>query len=105
MYAVIKTNGFQYTVEKGQKIVIPALLGKIGDSITFDEVLLLNRDKDVEIGRPTLTDVKVEARIVKVGRLDKILIYKFIRREKYRRKQGHRQDFCEVEVTDIKIGK
>jgi len=104
MYAVIRTNGFQYTVEKGSRIVVPALLGKSGDTVTIADVLLCNKEGNVLIGRPTLSDVKVEGRITKIGKLDKVVIYKFIRREKYRRKKGHRQDYTEVEITDIKQG-
>jgi large subunit ribosomal protein L21 len=104
MYAVIRTNGFQYTVEKGSRIVVPALLGKSGDEITMTDVLMCSNEGKVAIGRPILSDVKVEGRITKTGKLDKVVIYKFIRREKYRRKKGHRQNYTEVEITDIKQG-
>lgn len=102
MYAVIRTNGFQYTVEKGSRIIVPALLGKTGDKMSFEEVLLCDKDGQVMIGRPKLADVTVEGRVTKTGRLDKVIVYKFIRRENYRRKQGHRQDYTEVEITDIR---
>ncbi len=105
MYAVIKTNGFQYNVEVGRKIIVPSILGKVGDKINISDVLLFNKDGIVSIGRPTLPDINVEGKITKVGKMTKVIVYKFIRRENYRRKKGHRQGFTEVEITEIKEGK
>ncbi len=105
MFAVVKSSGFQYRVEIGSKIIIPAILGKVGDKITFADVLLLNQEGTVKVGKPYLPNIKVEGEITKVGRLAKVIVYKFIRREKYRRKQGHRQNFSEIKITNIKSSK
>ncbi len=101
MFAVVESAGSQYLVSKGEKIIIPAAIGEVGKTIEFDKVLMLKKNGDVEVGRPYIEGAKVKAVIKKTGKLPKVVIYKFIRRKKYRRKKGHRQHFTEVEITDI----
>ncbi|MEO0225833.1 MAG: 50S ribosomal protein L21 [candidate division WOR-3 bacterium] len=105
MFAVIRVAGFQYIVEKGMRIIVPAVLGKVGETINLGDVLLYSEDEDIKIGRPVLSDMRVEGKITKVGQMRKVIVYKFIRRENYRRKKGHRQDFTEIEITEIKGSK
>ncbi|MEO0141918.1 MAG: 50S ribosomal protein L21 [candidate division WOR-3 bacterium] len=104
MFAVIKASGFQYVVKKGERIIIPAILGTPGKEIEFDRVLMLKSEKGTEIGKPYLNGVKIKGIVKRTGRFPKAIIYKFIRRENYRRKKGHRQSFTEVEITDITKG-
>ena len=101
MFAVIKTNSYQYVVSKGDKIIIPALLGELGKEIEFNKVLMIKDEKNVTVGKPYIEGAVVKGIIKKTGKLPKAIVYKFIRRENYRRKKGHRQLFTEIEIKDI----
>jgi len=101
MFAVIKANGYQYLVSKGEKIIIPALLGEVGKELEFDRVLLLKENGKTTVGKPYVEGAKVKGIIRNCGKLPKIIVFKFRRRENYRRKRGHRQLFSEIEITEI----
>lgn len=101
MYAVFQVSGFQYTVEEGDVIKIPLQDAKAGDKIELKDVLLIKKDKDAMVGTPYLDKAKIQAEIVSQGKDDKVLIYKYKRRTKYRRTQGHRQDFSEIKIKKI----
>ena len=103
-YAIIRTGGKQFRVEPGQTIRIPSLLGESGSSVEFNEVLLGSDGNNVRTGVPTLSGAKVTGEIVKHGRGEKIVVFKFKRRKNYARKLGHRQDFTEVRINDISLG-
>jgi len=103
-YAIIRTGGKQFRVEPGMTIRIPSLPGEAGGSIEFNEVLLGSDGKNVHTGVPSLSGAKVTGEIVKHGRGEKIVVFKFKRRKNYRRKTGHRQKFTEVRVTDVRAG-
>jgi large subunit ribosomal protein L21 len=100
MYAVFKTGGKQYRVEKGDKLRVEKLTGNVGDAVTFDQVLLLGGEK-LALGRPLVGGAKVEAKIVQQGLGPKVVIFKFRRRKNYRRHTGHRQPFTALEITNI----
>ena len=100
MYAVIKTGGKQYRVTEGERIRVEKLDGAPGDTVVFDEVLMLGGDEPT-IGTPIVEGARVEARITLQDRAKKIVIFKFRRRKNYRRKQGHRQPFTELQITGI----
>jgi large subunit ribosomal protein L21 len=100
MYAVFKTGGKQYRVEKGDRLRVEKLAGGVGDAVTFDEVLLLSADA-IKLGKPLVGGAKVEAKIVDQGLGAKIIVFKFRRRKNYRRKRGHRQPFTALEITNI----
>ena len=101
MLAVIKTGGKQYIVAPGQKIKIEKLDKEEGSEITFDKVLLLEKNKKVEIGTPYLKDVKVEAKVLKQAKAKKVIIFKYKAKKRYKVKKGHRQTFTEVEITKV----
>jgi large subunit ribosomal protein L21 len=101
MYAVIKTNGLQFLVAQGDKIKIPAKIGEAGKELEFNEILMLKDDGEAVFGRPQIKGAKVTGMVRKHGKSAKKLTFKFTRRESYRRKRGHRQDFTEVEITKI----
>ena len=103
-YAIIRTGGKQFRVEPGKTIRIPSLLGDAGAAVEFNDVLLSADGENVQLGVPTLSGAKVTAEIVKQGRGDKIVVFKFKRRKGYARKQGHRQGFTEVRINDITLG-
>ncbi|HEY4012407.1 MAG TPA: 50S ribosomal protein L21 [Polyangiaceae bacterium] len=100
MYAVFKTGGKQYRVEKGDRLRVEKLPGGVGDAVTFDEVLLVAGDA-LKLGKPVVSGAKVEAKIVDQGLGPKIIVFKFRRRKNYRRKNGHRQPFTALEITNI----
>jgi large subunit ribosomal protein L21 len=103
-YAIIRTGGKQFRAEPGATIRIPTLPGDAGAVVEFDQVLLGSDGKKVQTGTPTLGSAKVTAEIVKHGRGEKIVVFKFKRRKNYARKQGHRQGFTEVRIKSIKLG-
>jgi large subunit ribosomal protein L21 len=103
-YAIIRTGGKQFRVEPGKTIRIPSLVGEAGGAVEFNEVLLGSDGANVRTGVPTLSGAKVTGEIVKHGLGDKIVVFKFKRRKNYARKQGHRQGFTEVRITDITLG-
>ncbi|OIO47941.1 MAG: 50S ribosomal protein L21 [Parcubacteria group bacterium CG1_02_40_82] len=100
-FAVIKTGGKQYKVAPGQKIKIEKLDAPEGKSVVFNEVLLVDDDKKVEIGQPVLKDAKVEGKVLKQDRADKVIILKYKAKKRYQVKRGHRQPFSLVEITKI----
>ncbi len=101
MYAVIQTGGKQYKVEPGEELRVEKLDGNVGDEVLFDKVLMISKDDKVTIGRPVLDGVNVTAKIIRQGRGQKIVVFKYKQRKGYRKKQGHRQDFTGLKVTAI----
>jgi large subunit ribosomal protein L21 len=104
MYAIFEAKGKQFRAEPEATLRVPSLDAEPGDRVTFDHVLLAQREDQVIIGRPSLDGAAVAAEVVRHGRDDKIVVYKMKRRKGYRRKQGHRQGFTEVRVVDIDLG-
>jgi large subunit ribosomal protein L21 len=103
MYAVFKTGGKQFRAEPGARIKVPSLKAEEGDTVTFEEVLLTGDGDDVTVGRPTVDGASVKAEVLGHGRNKKIIVFKRKRRKGYRRKQGHRQGYTEIQVNDIKV--
>lgn len=101
MFAIIETGGKQYLVSKGDKIQVEKLDGEAGGNITFDQVLFVGDDKTHTVGKPTVEGKAVEGKILSQGRGDKIRVFKYKAKSKYRRTQGHRQSYTEVEITKI----
>ncbi len=104
MYAIIEASGKQFRAEPDSTLRIPRLRAEPGDTVTF-EVLLTETDGKVQIGQPSLEGASVAAEVVRHGRGEKIIVFKRKRRKGYRKKQGHRQGFTEVRVTEITFGK
>jgi len=101
MLAIIKTGGKQYLVSPGDKIRIEKLDEKEGKEIAFKEVLLLEKGKKLEIGKPIVKGAKVLGKILKQGKGDKVIIFKYKAKTRQKKKKGHRQPFTEVEITKI----
>ncbi len=102
MQAVIKTGGKQYTVNPGDVLDVELLEGNPGDAVEFNEVLMVSDDKgDVQVGAPIVENAVVKAKIVTEKKGKKIIVFKFKRRKDYRNKNGHRQRYTTVEITDI----
>ena len=98
MYAVIKTGGKQYRVQKDSVIVVELLKGNVGDAVTFDEVLMAG-DK---VGNPCVKGASVKGTITKQTRGEKVIVFKKKRRQGYRRKNGHKQPLTVVQIDEIK---
>ena len=101
MYAVIRTGGKQYRVSQGDTLRVETLDANAGDSIEFDQVLMVGEGESVKIGTPLVEGGKVTATVKAHGRGDKVEIIKFRRRKHHMKRMGHRQNFTEVEITGI----
>lgn len=101
MYAVIKTGGKQYRVVAGEKIKVEQIPADVGAEITIDQVLMVGEGESVKIGTPVVAGAKVTAKVIAHGRHDKVHIFKMRRRKHYRKSQGHRQNFTELEIAGI----
>ena len=104
MYAVIVTGGKQYRVRKGETVRVERLAADEGAKIEFDKVLMVGEGVDVKVGTPFVKGSKVSGKVKVHGRGRKIKVVKFKRRKNYLRTQGHRQDYTEVEITNIAGG-
>ncbi|MFO7565602.1 MAG: 50S ribosomal protein L21 [Enhygromyxa sp.] len=99
--AIIKTGGKQYRVAVGDKLRIEKLDSAVGTPVEFNQVLFLGSGAEAKVGTPLVDGAKVSALVKAHGRGKKLIVYKFRRRKNYRRKNGHRQPFTEVEITGI----
>ena len=104
MYAIFEAKGKQFRAEPDMTLRIPSLDAEPGERVTFDQVLLAERDDKVVIGQPSLEGASVATEVVRHGRGEKIIVFKMKRRKGYRRKQGHRQGFTEIRIVDIDFG-
>ncbi len=103
MIAVIKTGGKQYTVEEKNKIKVEKIAKKEGSSIAFDNVLLIadKTGKQVKVGKPKVSQAKVEGKAIEHGRAKKVKVVKYKNKTRYLRNRGHRQPYTLVEITKI----
>lgn len=101
MYAVIKTGGKQYRVQAGDLLVVDKLAGEPGAKVAFDEVLMLGEGEAVTLGAPLIAGASVSATLIETRKGEKIKVFKKIRRQGYRRTQGHRQSETVLRVTGI----
>jgi large subunit ribosomal protein L21 len=99
--AVIATGGKQYLAGVGDVLTVEKLAGAAGDSISFDQVLLVMNGDEVKVGTPTVDGAKVKATIEAVGRTTKVTGSKFKNKTRYTRTLGHRQAFTQVKITAI----
>lgn len=102
MYAVIVSGGKQYRVQEGDTLKLETLPEDVGAVVKFEKVLMLGNGDKVTLGQPFLTDCKVSGTVLSQGRHKKIRIIKFRRRKHHEKWQGHRQNFTEVKITEIK---
>ena len=103
MYAIVDSGGKQYKVQEGEILRVEKLAGEVGENVSFDKILMFSDGDNVNIGTPLLEDVAVSGHIVEQGKAKKIIVFKYKRRKRYRRKQGHRQQFTAVKIDSIKI--
>ena len=101
MYAVIKTGGKQYRVTNGLKLKVEQIPADVGAEVTLDQVLMAGEGESVKIGAPFLAGATVKATVISHGRHDKVKIFKMRRRKHYQKRQGHRQNFTEIQIVSI----
>ena len=105
MYAIFEAKGKQFRAEPDATLRMPTLDAEPGDRVTFDHVLLAERDDQIIVGQPSLDGAAVAAEVICHARGDKIIVFKMKKRKGYRRKQGHRQDYTGVRIEKISGGK
>jgi large subunit ribosomal protein L21 len=103
-YAVISAGGKQHKVAVGDRIRVEKIEAGVGDKVTFDQVLALQTDGGLQVGRPVLKGARVVGRVLEQDKAKKVLIFKKKRRKQYRRTRGHRQPFTAVIVEEIHAG-
>ena len=101
MYAVVNTGGKQYKVQKGETVRIEKIAGEVGSQVTFDKVLMVADGETFRVGQPLLEKAIVQASIVEQDKAKKIIVFKYKRRKRYRRKQGHRQPYTAIRIDGI----
>jgi large subunit ribosomal protein L21 len=101
MYAIVNIAGQQYKVEKDQKLFVHRLVEKEGESVSFDEVLLIDNDNSVVVGEPTIKGAMISGKVISHPRGDKIKVFKKKRRKGYKVRTGHRQNLTEIQIEDI----
>lgn len=101
MYAVIVSGGKQHRVQEGEILRLEKIEAATGDTVEFDQVLLVAKDGNVTLGAPLVSGAKVKAEILSHGRADKVTIIKFRRRKHSMKRQGHRQWYTDVKITGI----
>jgi large subunit ribosomal protein L21 len=104
MYAIIRSGDKQFRAEPGHTLKVPTIDAEIGDTVTFDEILIAGDGDDIQVGAPVLAGASVTGEVVNHGKGRKIIVFKWKRRKNYRRKQGHRQKFTEVRIDEIRLG-
>lgn len=103
MYAIVEIAGQQFKVEKNDEIFVHRLTGDAGTKVEFTEVLLLDNDGKVTVGKPHVDGSKITGKILEHVRGDKVVIFKKKRRKGYEKESGHRQDFSKILIENISI--
>jgi len=101
MVAIVEIAGIQHKVTPAEKIFVPRLAQETGSTVAFDRVLLVSDDNGVKVGTPTLSGVTVQAKILGHAKDDTVIVFKKKRRKGYRVKRGHRQQYTQIEITQI----
>jgi len=101
MYAVIKTGGKQYRVAAGEKIKVEQIAADVGQEIVIDQVLAVGNGAELKVGTPLVSGATVKATVLAHGKHDKVRIFKMRRRKHYQKRQGHRQQFTELQIASI----
>ncbi len=103
MYAVIETGGKQYKVVPGEVLKVEKLDVRVGETVEFDNVLMIKDGSSVKLGTPLIEGAKVSAEVIEHGKAKKVIVFKKKRRKGYKVKRGHRQPFSEINIKEIKI--
>ncbi len=101
MYAIIETGGKQYKVAEGDTLKVEKLGLAAGETVTFDNVLLVSNDNGLTVGNPVVSNATVTATVAEEGKAKKVVIYKYKAKKGYHKKQGHRQPFTKIKIDKI----
>ncbi len=101
MYAIVEIAGQQFKVEKDKKLFVHRLDAEAGDSVDFEKVLLVDNDGTIAVGTPTVKGAKVTAKVLEQVKGDKVIVFKKKRRKGYKKSNGHRQQFTQIQVETI----
>ena len=101
MYAVVRTGGKQYRVAAGEKLKVEQIPADVGSEVVLDQVLMVADGDSVTMGTPLVSGASVKAKVLAQGRGEKVNIFKMRRRKHYRKSQGHRQNYTELEILGI----
>jgi large subunit ribosomal protein L21 len=101
MFAIVNIAGQQHKVSPAEKLYVPLLANKAGETVTFDKVLLFSDDKSVKIGTPTVAGVSITAKVLDHVKDDTVIVFKKKKRKGYRLRRGHRQQYTQIEITSI----
>ena len=104
MYAIVEISGKQFKVEKKQKLFVNRIDAEEGKKVSFDNVLMFSDGNKLSIGSPVVSGVKVDAKVLKHLKSDKVIVFKKKRRKGYKVKNGHRQHITQIEINDIISG-
>jgi large subunit ribosomal protein L21 len=103
MYAVIKTGGKQHRVSEGDVLAVEKINGSKGDTVSFEEVLMIAKDGEIKVGTPFLDGVKVVGEIIEQAKDHKIMVFRMKRRKGFHKKTGHRQKLTRMKIREISI--
>lgn len=104
MYAIVDFMGYQYRIEKDAIIKVPYIAGsEEGKEIKIEKILMIHDNENISFGKPVIDSAQATAEVIKHGREAKIIVFKKKRRKGYRKTQGHRQNFTEIKIKDIKF--
>ncbi|HSH02501.1 MAG TPA: 50S ribosomal protein L21 [Anaerolineae bacterium] len=104
MYAIVESGGRQYRAEQGHSITVEKLPYEVGQTVELEQVLLLNNEDNVSVGRPYVEGARVKATVVEQFRGKKIFVWKYKPKKRYRRRQGHRQYYTRLRIDEIVAG-
>lgn len=103
MYAIVEIAGKQYKVQENDKLYVPRLSADADAEITLDRVLLVANDSDIKVGAPTVSNASVTAKVLRHVKGDKIVVFKKIRRKRYKVKNGHRQQYTQLQIGALSL--
>jgi len=103
MYAIVEIAGKQFKVKENSRLFVPRLKAEVGDTVTFDRVLLVADDDKVQVGKPVVEGAQVNARVLEHVKGDKVIVFKKKRRKGYRVKKGHRQPFTWIAIESMSV--
>ena len=103
MYAIIKTGGKQYKVSEGDLVRVEKLSYEVGETVEFDQVLLVSKEGELKVGSPLVENAKVSATVEDQNKAKKIVVFKYKPKKQYRKKHGHRQPYTLVKIDSINL--
>lgn len=105
MYAIVEIKGKQFKVGENDTLYVPRLSdAEVDDTLTLDRVLLFANDDDIQVGAPTVGGATVTAKVLGHVKGDKVIVFKKKRRKRYKVKRGHRQQYTQIQISDLSLG-